>query len=182
MIDANIRIRKAVAGDAGGMVAVMERITEERIHSAIDRPWTVDEQRRYLESLSSREACHIALARSGAIVGYQSLDLYAPLLPSMAHVGQLGTFLAPDWRRRGIGRALFQATTTFARSCGYRKFVIQVRASNDAARSFYQGLGFIECGRFARQVTIDGLEDDEILMEHFLSEAEFVRSSRPEAV
>jgi len=86
----------------------------------------------------------------------------------MAHVGELGTWLRPEWRRRGIGRALFRETAAFARSNGYRKFVIQVRASNTGGRSFYAGLGFRECGRLGHQVVIDGREDDEIIMEFFL--------------
>lgn len=146
----------------------MEGIAAERVHSAIERPWTVEEQRRYLESLSAREAFHVAVAGSGRVVGYQSLDLYAPVLSSMAHVAQLGTFLMPEWRRRGVGHALFQETLSFARSSGYRKFVIQVRASNTSAQSFYRHLGFVECGTLSRQVLIDGVEDDEIVMECFL--------------
>jgi L-amino acid N-acyltransferase YncA len=160
-------IRKASAQDAAGIVAVLEGIATERVYSAIDRPWTVEEQRRYLNSLSAREAFHVAVAASGKIIGYQSLDLYCPLLGSMAHVGQLGTFLTPEWRRRGVGHALFQMTRSFALSSGYRKIVIQVRASNTSAQSFYLHLGFVPCGRLSRQVVIDGQEDDEIIMELF---------------
>jgi ribosomal protein S18 acetylase RimI-like enzyme len=149
-------------------VTVLEGIAAERIHSAIERPWTVDQQRRYLRSLSPREAFHLALADSGEVIGYQSLDLYSPVLSSMAHVGQLGTFVAPAWRRRGVGRALFEANGAFARASGYRKFVIQVRASNASAQCFYEQLGFSRCGRLGRQVLVDGREDDEIVMELFL--------------
>ena len=54
------QIRKAVAGDAEGIAAVMHAVVAERVHSAIDRAWTADEERRYLASLSSREAFHVA--------------------------------------------------------------------------------------------------------------------------
>jgi RimJ/RimL family protein N-acetyltransferase len=104
------------------------------------------------------------------VIGYQSLDLWSPLLSSMAHVGQLGTFILAGWRRRGVGRALFHATESFARSAGYRKFLIQVRSSNTASQLFYQQLGFVPCGRLTRQVVVDGQEDDEILMELFLDD------------
>jgi ribosomal protein S18 acetylase RimI-like enzyme len=59
-------------------------------------------------------------------------------------------------------------TVAFARDARYRKRVVQVRGSNIAAQAFYRHLGFIDCGRLARQVTIDGLDDDEVLMELFL--------------
>ena len=33
------------------------------------------------------------------------------------------------------------------------------------------GLGFQDCGRLSRQVVIDGIEDDEVLMELFIEAA-----------
>ena len=86
----------------------------------------------------------------------------------MAHVGQLGTFLLPGHRGHGVGRQLWLATNAVARDAGYQKLVVQVRASNARARSYYRGLGFAECGRLTRHIVIDGQEDDEIVMELFL--------------
>ena len=161
-------IRRASAADAGEIVAVLLGIASERIYSAIERPWSVEEQRSYMHSLSAREACHLAVTASGEVIGYQSFDLYSPMLSSMAHVGELGTFLIPGWRRRGVGQALFRETLTFARLSGYRKMVVQVRASNTSAQSFYAHLGFSACGCLHRQVVIDDQEDDEVIMEFFL--------------
>jgi ribosomal protein S18 acetylase RimI-like enzyme len=166
--DGTVAIRRATAADAEAIVAILEGIASERIYTAINRPWSADEQRQYLVSLSAREAIHVAEPRGKAIIGYQTLELWAPTLDSMAHVGQIGTFLGPEWRRRGIGEALFQSTLDFARKCDYLKFVIQVRSSNVSAQAFYQRLGFRECGRLTRQVRIGEQEDDEIIMEFFL--------------
>jgi len=164
-------IRRASPLDAAGIVAVLEVIVAERIYSAIDRAWTVEQERRYLESLSPREAVHVAVDPTRGVVGFQSLDLWSPLLGSMAHAGQLGTFLLPGFRGQGLGRRLWNATESFARDAEYRKLVIQVRASNNSAQAFYRSLGFQECGRLSRQVEIDGVEDDEVLMELFVSES-----------
>lgn len=161
-------VRQATAQDAEGIAAVLHAVASERVHSAIDRAWTPEEQRRYLTSLSNREAIHVATADAGLIVGCQTLDLYSTVLSSMAHVAQVGTFILPSWRRRGVGQTLFRDTRRFALSAGFRKLVINVRASNASALLFYQRLGFVECGRLRRQVVIDGLEDDEIILELFL--------------
>jgi ribosomal protein S18 acetylase RimI-like enzyme len=162
------RVRKATEADAEAIIAILEEIASEQIHTAINKPWSTDRQRQYLISLSQREAIHLAETRSGAAIGYQTLELWAPTLDSMAHVGQLGTFLKPEWRRQGIGVALFEKTVEFAREHDFRKFVIQIRSSNVAAQSLYGRLGFRACGHLARQVRIGHEEDDEVIMEYFL--------------
>ena len=161
-------VRRATESDAEAIAGILEGVAGERIYTAIDRPWPPDEQRRYLRSLSPREAFHVAETDHFSVIGYQSLDLYSPTLDSMAHVAQLGTFLTPEWRRHGVGEALFEASVRFAREHGFLKFVIQVRASNAGARAFYRRLGFEDCGRLTRQVRIGDQEDDEIIMEFFL--------------
>jgi ribosomal protein S18 acetylase RimI-like enzyme len=168
MDHAGLAIRRASGRDAAGIAAVWTQIASERIYSAVDKPWPVEEQRAYLESRSPREATHVAIMDAGEIVGFQSLDLHSPILNSMAHVAQVGTFIMPGWRGRGIGKRLWLETQAFARSAAYTKIVIQVRASNPSAQSFYRSLGFVECGRLTRQVIVDGQSDDEILMELFL--------------
>jgi L-amino acid N-acyltransferase YncA len=165
----SLTIRKATESDAPGLVAILEGIAAERVYSAIDLVWPVEKQRTYLASLSDREVVHVAVVESGEIIGFQVLDLWAPTISSMQHVAQIGTFLIPGFRMRGVGRLLFKTTEEFAKNADYGKMVAQVRASNEPAKAFYRSLGFRACGRLARQVRIDGLEDDEILMELFLT-------------
>ncbi len=163
-----IQIRRATAADAGGIVRVLAVVAAERVYSAIEQPWSVEEEAAYLSRLSAREPFHLALDSDGLIVGFQSLDLWAPVFPAMSHVGQVGTFLLPDWRGLGLGRQLWAVTESFARSTGYRKVLAQVRGSNVGAQAFYGRLGFVECGRLRGQVILEGVEDDEVLMERFL--------------
>jgi ribosomal protein S18 acetylase RimI-like enzyme len=154
-------VRKATPEDAAGIARIMGEIAAERVHSAITTAWTAAEQRSYIESLSAREAIHVAV--DGTIIGVQTLEK-GPF-ESMAHVAQIGTFLTAKARGRGIGRQLFEATRAFAVSHGYRKFAIQVRGSNAHAQAFYKSLGFLECGRWTAHVCVDGVFDDEVLME-----------------
>jgi RimJ/RimL family protein N-acetyltransferase len=158
-------VRTAVPADSRRIVSLLREIADERVYTAITEPWSAAEQEHYIAGLSGREAIHLAEDRDGLLIGYQVLELWAASLPSMAHVGQIGTFIKAAWRGRGVGRALFHRTRDFAIARGYRKLVIQVRAGNAAAQLFYRQLGFYECGRMARQVRIDGVEEDEILME-----------------
>jgi RimJ/RimL family protein N-acetyltransferase len=163
-----VTIRRATPDDAGALVGIWRGIVDEKVYSAVDQPFTVEQERNYLSTLSDREATFVAEMADGQVVGFQSLDAWTKLFHSMDHVAQLGTFIVPQWRGRGIGAQLAFRTLEFARSAGYEKLVIYVRASNIGAQAFYSRLGFVQCGRLQRQLKIDGRSDDEILMEMFL--------------
>jgi len=166
-----VEVERAGPDDAPGIVQVLATVVAERIFSAIDTVCTVEQEASYLASLSPREALHVARDSTTGIVGFQTLDLWSTLLPSMAHVGQVGTFLLPGWRGVGVGRQLWGATEAFARQAGYEKLAVQIRASNLGAQQFYRALGFKECGLLTRQVRIDDHFDDELLMELFLRQS-----------
>lgn len=165
-----VQVRRATPDDAASIAAIWQAIAVEKIYSAIDNPFTVEAEHAYLQSLSEREAYFVAetVELTPRIVGFQSLDLWSGVIGSMQHVAQLGTFILREWRGQGVGRQLAEHTLAFARTQGYEKIVILVRASNTGAQTFYQGLGFKPCGQFTRQVKIDGMYDDEVLMELFL--------------
>jgi GNAT superfamily N-acetyltransferase len=52
----------------------------------------------------------------------------------------------PEARGRGIGRALVEATATFARDAGSRDLFLQVLEGNDTAHSLYRSCGFVDDG------------------------------------
>ncbi len=163
-----ITIRRGTTDDAPSVIAVWQAIAAEKIYSAIDCPFTLEQEREYLQSLSAREGMFLAETADRHVVGFQSLDQWTKLFRSMDHVGQIGTHILREWRGQGVGKRLAAHTLSFARTAGYEKLVIYVRGSNTGAQAFYAGLGFVACGRLTRQLRIDGEHDDEILMEMIL--------------
>jgi RimJ/RimL family protein N-acetyltransferase len=164
----SLNVRRGTPADAVNIAAIWDAIVAEQIYSAVDRPFTAESEREYLQSLSKYEGIFVAETGERQIVGFQSIDRWTRLFHSMDHVGQIGTFIVDEWRGQGIGKQLAAETFTFARSVGYEKLVVFVRASNTGAQTFYSSLGFAPCGRLVRQVKIGGLHDDEVVMEVFL--------------
>jgi len=162
-----VTIRRATPDDAASISAIWQVIAAEKIYSAIDCPFTLEQERAYIASLTEREGVFLA-EHAGRVIAFQSLDLWERFIRAMNHVGTIGTQILPEWRGRGIGKQLAAHTLAFAREHAYEKLVIFVRASNTNAQAFYRSLGFQACGRFARQVKIEGQYDDEILMEKIL--------------
>jgi len=162
-----VTIRRATSTDDKAISTVWEAVCAERVYTAVNHPFTPQQEREYIASLSGREPIFLAEV-DGCIVGFQSLDLWAKYTDSFDHVGVMGTIILPEWRGKSIGRRLAEHTLDFARANGYEKIVIYVRAGNTSGQAFYCGLGFVPKGVLARQVKIDGQYEDEVFMELFL--------------
>lgn len=66
----------------------------------------------------------------------------------------------PDFRRRGLGRAVVNALAEYAQKNGITGIFLEVRESNSAARSLYAECGFEEIGsrkRFYRAPVEDAV-------------------------
>jgi ribosomal protein S18 acetylase RimI-like enzyme len=162
-----ITVRRATPDDAEVISAIWEVVCAERVFTAVSRPFTPQQERDYIMSLSEREGIFLA-GVDGQIAGFQSLDLWAKYADSFDHVGVMGTIILPEWRRKGVGHRLAEHTLEFGRANGYEKVLIYVRAGNTGAQAFYRSHGFVPKGVLARQVKIDGQYEDEVFMELLL--------------
>lgn len=64
------------------------------------------------------------------------------------HVGYLeGWYVDPEYRRRGVGRALVQAGEAWARSQGCREMASDADLDNLDSQAAHQRLGYAETGR-----------------------------------
>jgi len=163
-----LTIRTATADDAAAVAAVMNTVIAEGGLTLFDRPFSVDAERRFIESLGARSALHVAEI-DGAIAGVQSIDLYSSVAASLAHVATMGTWLRSEARGRGLGRALAERSFAFAIAHRYSKIVITVLAGNTTARAFYAALGFEVIGIARAHVKLKGELHDEVLMEKRLA-------------
>ena len=102
------------------------------------RPWT---RADYERELTDPARCFLFVARmDGQIIGYCSFWR----IFDEAHVNNFAVH--PDWRRRGIGRALLARSLSAAAAIGAPKATLEVRASNVAAIALYESGGFVRAG------------------------------------
>jgi RimJ/RimL family protein N-acetyltransferase len=104
----------------------------------------------------------------GAFVGDQLAGILAFIRPPRAkllHCAELaGMYVAPKFRRHGLGRALVDAAITHARSLpGLRQLKLTANATNLAARALYQSRGFACVGVDPEALCVDGRYYDEEL-------------------
>jgi GNAT superfamily N-acetyltransferase len=94
---------------------------------------------------NARIVARIAETR-GHKVGFVRLDC------GPDRVAELTLVVAPEWRRKGLGTALFQAALRQARSLGLCQLLAIIDRGNARAQEFFEHQGF----------TLDGLQGDRL--------------------
>jgi len=88
----------------------------------------------------------------GSVVGYVVADTIHGHGAAVGHIKDLA--VDPDYRQRGIGRALLSRGLVTLAGAGVGRVKLEVRRMNEAARSLYGAFGF------ERHHTVPGYYDD----------------------
>ena len=164
-----IEIRHARAEDAATLVQLGASVGREEGGWLLNtNGWrSVGEERRYLRALKRYAHAAVFVAEEdGRLVG--RLSLARDNHPSSHHVADLGLMIAASHRRRGIGRALLEQATAWARDAGVRKLELHVFPWNEAAIALYEAFGFEREGVRREHYRRDGKYVDAILMAYRL--------------
>jgi RimJ/RimL family protein N-acetyltransferase len=130
-------VRAASPADATAMAELFAAVAEERDGIASEPP--VDVEQRTAQFTASIAESMVAVA-GGQIIGMIHTEV------SRHGFGELGMLVDRDWRGRGVGSALLQATIDWARGHGLHKLSLEVFAHNTAAIALYRKCGFVEEG------------------------------------
>jgi GNAT superfamily N-acetyltransferase len=139
-MSAELRIRAAVAADVPVIVSLIHALAE--YEKAAPRALSLTEERLRDALFGPHPAVEALVATAdGALIGYA---LYFHNFSSWR--GRRGLFLEdlfvlPEWRRHGLGRALFAELTRIAQERGCARIEWIVLDWNIPAIRFYQSLG-----------------------------------------
>lgn len=140
-------IEPAGLADVDGILGIAQ--------ASFGTPWT---RKMFEAELSGNPFAHLLAARRRTdLLGYLCFWLVFEELRLM------DLAVTPAARRRGVGRALVSEALRFAQNCGAIRAVLEVRASNEAARLLYAGFGFRRVAR--RTDYYSHPTEDAILME-----------------
>ncbi|OFW58911.1 MAG: histone acetyltransferase [Actinobacteria bacterium RBG_16_64_13] len=173
MVDLDLTTRKAEPADAAALCRILNPIIATGLYTVLDEPFSIDAERRYIESFPERRVFRVAVlpvagSGEGRIVGMQSIEPFASYTAVFDHVGVLGTYVDLAERRRGIGMRLAEDVFTDARAAGYEKLFTYVRADNPGALAFHSRLGFRVVGVAGAQAKIGDRYVDEVIVEKSL--------------
>ncbi len=128
MPDSAIAITRAQAGESLDDVAALQART-------FSHAWGVDAIRW---ELANTDVARLYVARAGGdVIAYCACWMICDEL-------HINSFAVDErWRRHGVGRDLVEHVFREAVAGGVQKATLEVRRSNEAARAFYERLGFV---------------------------------------
>ena len=131
-MDAPYRIRSAAPADAAPLVAIERRCFSD--------PWS---EISFREALDSPWSFGLVACAGPSIAGYL-------IGREVAGTGEvLNLAVPPEFRRRGVARALLRAGLSYLRKRRVEEVYLEVRESNRSAQALYLSAGFRPVGQRA---------------------------------
>jgi L-amino acid N-acyltransferase YncA len=141
-----VQIRVAQPTDAAGILEIYAPFCESTRVSFEVVPPSVEEMRDRIKRISATYPWLVAEA-DGRIRGY----VYGSRLRERAAYQwavEVAVYVAPNYQRRGLARALYTALFSILRFQGYFKAFASVTLPNEASVGLHQSLGFQPAGVF----------------------------------
>jgi ribosomal protein S18 acetylase RimI-like enzyme len=149
-VNTDFTIRPGRREDAAEAARLWMQSAEE--HTAHDRvyataPGAEKTMRRFLADVANSGYSFLFVAVAGGrTVGFISGELRqgSPTFLPKTWASVDDVFVEPDYRNRGMGRALLQSVEAWAKERDADGVSLQVAAANTRGRKFYEDLGFRE--------------------------------------
>lgn len=163
--DAEVEIARMTGADRAALVDFVATLPPHDLlflPRDLGHPKVVD---AWMRSLEAGELASLVARDGGAMVGCTAILVDG--LSWSKHVGELRVLVSPDWRGRGLGRALIQECFAQALELGLTKLVAQMTVDQRAAIAVFEELGFRAEALLAKHVVDrDGRPHDLVLLGH----------------
>lgn len=163
-----VRITAPLDSDAEELLETMKVILKNSRHTLTtleEFNFTAEKQReRIQQHLSHPDKLIVTPKVNGRIIG--QLDFSPGTRSRIAHYGEFGMSILPDFQGIGIGQMMLESLLEWARNNPRIETVrLKVHSKNKRAVSLYEKCGFVHEGKEIRAIKFsDGTYDDVLLM------------------
>lgn len=164
---AEVSIRRIAVGDVASFHRCLDTVAREGRYLAMLEAPPLDQVSDFVAEGRKHGIVQFVAVAADRVVGW--CDVSPIRWVGFRHSGNLGMGLLSEFRRRGIGRRLLDATLTESRRQGITRVQLEVFVSNRAAVAFYEKYGFNHEGLKRNARELDGGSEDMACMVRFLS-------------
>lgn len=136
-----LTVRPVTVDDAPALAELLNAVIAAGGTTALEEPFSPEALDETYLTGPNVHCCFVAEDEDGTLLGFQTLGRY-PGLPE--DVGDIGTFARLGGTQRGIGSALFAATTRRAAELGLSAINATIRGDNSGGLAFYTKQGFVD--------------------------------------
>ena len=144
VLDREFLIRPMSVDDAAEFNSVVGVVARERRYLRFIEAPPLDGTVEFLRESLGAGNPHLAVVVDGKLVGW--CDVCRSSFEIEAHVGSLGIGLLPEWRGKGLGKALLDATIAAAERSDLNRIELTVFSDNLRAIALYEASGFAREG------------------------------------
>lgn len=138
------RIRFAEPGDAGGVAAIYAPYCQSTTASFEDVPPTTEQMAERIARISPQYpwlVCEVDGRAAGYVCGREFRDRAA-----YRWAVEVTAYMAADYRRRGVGRALYTSLFAILREQGFFKAFAGITLPNEGSVGLHEAMGFKPVG------------------------------------
>ena len=161
-------IRRPVPEDAAVMVAYLNEVggeSENLLFGKNEFRLTVEQEAEYIRNQAGDPSYCMLIGHAGSELVSIAL-ISCPKRKRIAHNAEISISVRKSWWGRGVGTAMMERLLSFAKNSGtIRNISLGVKASNASAIALYGKMGFQIIGTHRNYFNIDGLYDDEHIMD-----------------
>jgi phosphinothricin acetyltransferase len=152
-----LTVRDAVEDDLPAIVEIYNATVPGRMVTADTEPVSVEDQRPwFLEHRTGFRPLWVA-EKDGRIVAWLSFSSFYGR-PAYNATAEVSIYVAPEYRRNGIGRELFKRAIDHAPSIGVKTLLGFIFAHNEPSISLFRRFGFRQWAHLPRVAELDGIE------------------------
>lgn len=138
--NAEITLRLMTAEDQEKFLGFMRTQPEDDLFFLLVDVTTPEGLGHWVRDLENGRNTTVLAEREGKLLGYGSL--HQGQTRWTRHLGEIRLLLAPDQRRRGLGRLLGHELFCLAHDLGLRRIMARLSSDQKGARRLFEKLGF----------------------------------------